>query len=94
MKQKWLRKALLEKPETRNHARPSPPFVPNIQDFDLQHIAGLRALYRHRPRKRVNQSTINALKLLHGHARMDLCATRVLALEVHNIPRTNRQARR
>ena len=65
MKQKWLRKALLEKPETRNHARPSPPFVPNIQDVDLQYIARLCTFDRHRPRKRVNQSPINSLKLFH-----------------------------
>src|SRR5277367_3713512 len=50
-----LRKTLLQKTKSGDHARPSPALVSHFEYVDLQHVAGRCAFYIKRPGKRMDE---------------------------------------
>src|SRR5579863_2351755 len=93
MKKIWCSEAVFEKPEAFNHAGPSPIGMAGSEYVDLQHVAGLSSLDPNRSGERVHSSAVDIEVLRCSHARTNLAATGVDALESDFIPGGDAQSR-
>ena len=88
-----LAKTIFEKAESLDDAGPSPAAVAGGEHFDLEHIAGLRAVDPDGAGERVNAGAVDREKFGGGHAGVHLAAAGIDALDLDFVARLNAQAR-
>ena len=80
-----LTKLLLKETEPGDHARPTPAQVLHLQDFNLEHIAGLGAVDPDGAGQGMNPAPVNGQKIFHARARRYLTAAGVEAAHVYRV---------
>ena len=94
MEEERAREALLEEAEAGDDAGPSPAFVADFEDVDLEYVARLRTADGDWAGERVDEAAVDVLELGDGHAGMHLRAAGIHALEVHRIAGGDGEPRR
>lgn len=66
-----MREEIRQEPAARREARPSVPRRHDVEIFDLEQIARLRALHIHRPGQRMHHAEVQLRQFFGAHAGTD-----------------------
>ena len=94
MEERGLGETLLEKTQAGNDAGPTPAFVGDVEDIDLENVAGLCSVDGYGTGERVDATAVDGLEMVNGHAGVDLIAAGILTLEVNGVAGRDGETRR